>query len=77
MSSVPYNIFDTRKRPTKRKHLMEFRAGKMKLNSDNWVYPDKRKGLVYIHQSFDGLMHFCWKDRVTDKVEDVILGLSY
>lgn len=35
------------------------------------VHPDKRKGLVYIHQSSDSLIHFCWKDRQSGNVEDV------
>ena len=35
------------------------------------VHPDKRKGLVYVYQSDDSLMHFCWKDRTTGTVEDV------
>lgn len=35
------------------------------------VSPDKRKGLVYIYQSEDSLMHFCWKDRGAGTVEDV------
>jgi hypothetical protein len=52
------------------KNLLEFRAGKMNL-SGTTVTPDKRKGLVYIYQSEDSLMHFCWKDRSTSKLEDV------
>ncbi|VDP14018.1 unnamed protein product [Soboliphyme baturini] len=51
-------------------HLIEFRAGKMFMRGTT-VYADKRKGLVYIHQSNDSLMHFCWKDRSTGTVEDV------
>ena len=39
--------------------------------SGTTVTPDKRKGLVYIYQSEDSLMHFCWKDRGTGNVEDV------
>lgn len=35
------------------------------------MHPDKRKGLVYIYQSDDSLMHFCWKDRSNGSVEDV------
>lgn len=52
------------------KNLVEFRAGKMKLNGTT-VTADKRKGLVYIYQGDDSLMHFCWKDRTTGTVEDV------
>lgn len=52
------------------KNLVEFRAGKMSLKGTT-VTPDKRKGLVYIYQSEDSLMHFCWKDRGAGTVEDV------
>lgn len=37
----------------------------------NTVTPDKRKGTVYIQQSDDSLIHFCWKDRTTGNVDDV------
>ncbi|CDW54285.1 proteasomal ubiquitin receptor ADRM1 [Trichuris trichiura] len=53
-------------------HLVEFRAGKMTVRGTT-VYPDKRKGLVYVHQSHDSLMHFCWKDRGTGTVEDDLI----
>ena len=55
---------------TSSKNLVEFRAGKMKLNGTT-VTADKRKGLVYVFQGDDSLMHFCWKDRSTGTVEDV------
>lgn len=35
------------------------------------VTPDKRKGLVYVQQTDDSLIHFCWKDRTSGSVEDV------
>ena len=54
------------------KNLVEFRAGKMHLRGTT-VTADKRKGQLYIHQSDDSLMHFCWKDRTTGIVEDVRL----
>jgi 26S proteasome regulatory subunit N13 len=57
------------------KNLVEFKAGKMTLK-DKMVQPDKRKGLVYVYQSEDSLMHFCWKDRSTGIVEDVILEMK-
>ncbi|CAG5123525.1 unnamed protein product, partial [Candidula unifasciata] len=49
--------------------LLEFRAGKM-VAAGNMVLPDRRKGLVFLYQSQDSLMHFCWKDRTTGNVED-------
>ncbi|XP_041974963.1 proteasomal ubiquitin receptor ADRM1 isoform X2 [Aricia agestis] len=54
------------------KHLVEFRAGRMTLKG-RMVYPDKRKGLLYVYQGEDSLMHFCWKDRTTGEVEDDLL----
>lgn len=52
--------------------LVEFRAGRMNMVG-KMVHPDVRKGLVYLNQSEDGLMHFCWKDRNTGKVEDDLI----
>lgn len=37
------------------------------------VHPDKRKGLLYLYQSEDSLMHFCWKDRHTGKLFKTLL----
>lgn len=54
------------------KYLVEFRAGKMTLKG-NTVTPDKRKGTVYIQQSDDSLIHFCWKDRTTGNVDDDLI----
>ncbi|XP_054089957.1 proteasomal ubiquitin receptor ADRM1 homolog [Zeugodacus cucurbitae] len=53
-------------------NLVEFRAGRMNMIG-KMVHPDARKGLVYLTQSEDGLMHFCWKDRTTGKVEDDLI----
>lgn len=55
--------------------MVEFRAGKMKVNG-KMVHPEKKKGLVYVHQTDDSLMHFCWKDRTTGAVEDVSQSLA-
>ena len=35
------------------------------------VHPDKRRGQVYLYQTDDSLMHFCWKDRSAGSVEEV------
>lgn len=56
--------------PVRSKNLVEFKAGRMNLKG-KMVHPDKRKGLVYVYQSEDSLMHFCWKDRSNGLVEDV------
>ena len=41
------------------------------------VHPDKRKGQVYMFQSDDTLMHFCWKDRTSGNVEEVKLFVPW
>uniref|UniRef100_UPI003AAC56A6 proteasomal ubiquitin receptor ADRM1-like isoform X1 n=1 Tax=Centroberyx gerrardi TaxID=166262 RepID=UPI003AAC56A6 len=59
-------------RGTSSKYLVEFRAGKMSLKGST-VTPDKRKGTVYIQQSDDSLIHFCWKDRTSGNVDDDLI----
>uniref|UniRef100_A0A8C5ELK0 Proteasomal ubiquitin receptor ADRM1-like n=1 Tax=Gouania willdenowi TaxID=441366 RepID=A0A8C5ELK0_GOUWI len=54
------------------KYLVEFRAGKMTLKGST-VTPDKRKGTVYVQQSEDSLIHFCWKDRTSGNVDDDLI----
>ena len=61
---------NTAQRHGGKKNLLEFKAGKMFLQG-KMCHADKRKGLVFIHQTEDSLMHFCWKDRTTGKVEEV------
>jgi len=56
------------------KNLVEFRAGKMTMKGRT-VSPDKRKGTVYIYQSDDSLMHFCWRERSKSTAEDVIFRI--
>jgi len=53
------------------KALVEFRAGKMNLDtSTKMVTADSRKGTVAIFQNDDQLIHFTWKDRGTGTVEE-------
>lgn len=54
------------------RHLVEFRAGRMNMVG-KMVHSDTRKGLVYMYQAEDGLIHFCWKDRTTGNVEDDLI----
>lgn len=59
---------------TTSKYLVEFKAGLMVLEGTTGT-PIKRKGMVYLHLGDDNLMHFCWKDRQTGKLEeDLILS---
>jgi hypothetical protein len=37
------------------------------------VEPDKRKGLLYVHQTDDALMHLCWKERTKAVPEDDLI----
>ncbi|EPQ11012.1 Proteasomal ubiquitin receptor ADRM1 [Myotis brandtii] len=59
-------------RGSSNKYLVEFQAGKMSLKG-TIVTPDKRKGLMYIQQTDDSLIHFCWKDRTSRNVEDDLI----
>lgn len=63
-------LFGSSAARSQNKNLVEFKAGKMTMKG-KMVHPDKRKGLVYVYQSEDSLMHFCWKDRTSGTVEDV------
>ncbi|CAG8522017.1 5077_t:CDS:10 [Paraglomus brasilianum] len=54
----------------RRKYPLEIKAGRLFRDGEtNWVKPDEKKGLVYMDQGEDGLMHFYWKDRKTGAVE--------
>ncbi|XP_076839825.1 proteasomal ubiquitin receptor ADRM1 isoform X2 [Brachyhypopomus gauderio] len=66
----PSLVAGSRSSPSK--YLVEFRAGKMSLKGST-VTPDKRKGTVYIQQTDDSLIHFCWKDRTTGNVDDDLI----
>lgn len=54
------------------RNLVEFRAGRMNMVG-KMVHPDKRRGLLYVYQAEDMLIHFCWKDVTTGTVEDDLI----
>ncbi|KAG9291942.1 hypothetical protein G9A89_004880 [Geosiphon pyriformis] len=58
----------------RRKYPVEFKAGRMiRDGNTKWLKPDERKGLVYMDQRDEQLMHFCWKDRKTNTVEEDLI----
>jgi hypothetical protein len=54
------------------KYLVEFKAGKMQMRG-NMVHPISKKGTVYLNQTDDALIHFCWKDRTSGQTEDDLI----
>lgn len=55
-----------------KKPLLQFRAGRM--NRDGkWVKPDARKGLIFLEQTEDSLLHFRWKERTGSFPEEDLI----
>ncbi|KAF9963532.1 hypothetical protein BGZ65_002552 [Modicella reniformis] len=53
--------------------LLQFKAGRcFRDGSTNTILPDPTKGLVYMEEE-DGLMHFYWKNRATNTVDDDLI----
>ncbi|CAO3673875.1 unnamed protein product [Umbelopsis ramanniana] len=63
------SLFPTPQRP---RHLVEFNAGKC-YREGNMLKPDLRKGLIYMDQTDDQLLHFYWKDRKANIVEEDLI----
>ncbi|CAO3653693.1 unnamed protein product [Cunninghamella echinulata] len=64
------SFFPSAQRPS---HLVQFNAGKC-IRENNTIKPNLRKGVVYMDQSSDKLMHFYWKERkATEPEEDLII----
>eukprot|EP00732_Lithocolla_globosa_P001887 Lithocolla_globosa_v1_NODE_1074_length_2895_cov_15.340845.p2 type:complete len:369 gc:universal NODE_1074_length_2895_cov_15.340845:1694-2800(+) len=72
MAALGGSLFPNDAAAQQKKHLVEFKAGRMFMEGTT-VKPDKRKGLVYMEQGDDSLMHFCWKDRTTGAVEEDLI----
>lgn len=55
------------------KTLLQFKAGRcFRDGATNTVKPDATKGLVYMEEE-EGLLHFFWKNRATNSVEDDLI----
>lgn len=56
--------------------LLAFKAGRaFRREGTNMVDPVPVKGAIMITNGEDGLLHFIWKNRVTNDVEEVISTL--
>lgn len=52
--------------------LLAFKAGRaFRQEGTNAVEPSPTKGAIYLTNGDDGLLHFIWKNRVTNDIEEV------
>jgi hypothetical protein len=52
--------------------LLAFKAGRaFRREGSNVVEPSPVKGAIYLTNGEDGLLHFIWKDRVTNDIQEV------
>lgn len=55
--------------------LLAFKAGRAFRNGDtSTVVPDPTKGAIMLTNGEDGLLHFIWKNRDTNNIEEVRCG---
>jgi 26S proteasome regulatory subunit N13 len=56
------------------REYMAFKAGRaFKRGDTNFVDPSPTKGAIWLTQEDDGLVHFKWRNRETDSLEEVII----
>lgn len=56
--------------------LLAFKAGRaFRREGTNSVDPSPTKGAIILQNGEDGLLHFLWKNRSTNEVEEVSLYL--
>jgi 26S proteasome regulatory subunit N13 len=52
--------------------MLNIKAGRaFRRASTSWVDPQATKGLLSLAPGDDGLLHFTWKNRETNSIEDV------
>ena len=56
---------------------LAFKAGRaFRREGTNFVDPDPEKGAIILANGEDGLLHFMWKNRTTNQVDEVSCLLS-
>jgi 26S proteasome regulatory subunit N13 len=59
-----------------RQYLLAFKAGRaFRRENTNFVDPSTEKGAIILYQGDDDLMHFIWKNRTTNNIEEVYFSL--
>ena len=54
-----------------------FKAGRaFRRENTNWVDPSPTKGAIILRNGDDGLLHFIWRNRVTNEAEEVSAKVS-
>ena len=52
--------------------VLAFKAGRaFRREGTNIIEPNPTKGAIYLTNGEDGLLHFMWKDRTTNTIEEV------
>jgi hypothetical protein len=55
--------------------LLAFKAGRaFRRENSNVVEPSQTKGAIYLTNGDDGLLHFIWRNRITNAIEEVHLS---
>jgi 26S proteasome regulatory subunit N13 len=53
---------------------LAFKAGRaFRREGTNFVDPNPTKGAIILASGEDGLLHFMWKNRETDEIEEVFV----
>ena len=57
--------------------ILALKAGRaFRREGTNFIDPSPTKGAIILVNGDDGLLHFTWKNRTTNVVEEVSLGLA-
>lgn len=73
-ASRPHSLDDIMSIPNA-EILLAFKAGRAFRREDsNVVEPSPTKGAIYLANGDDGLLHFIWRNRITNAIEEVCIS---